>query len=103
MESIKIDFENLDRGIRPAVELLIQNGFKTFESCQGGRGHAYYSPTVRFHGDETELLRAYEICEASNMAISCVRRVYSKESWHSFFNEIEFFYSMKTGTIFLPH
>lgn len=43
---------DLDAGIREAVRVLRAAGVETFESCQGGAGHAYPEPTVRFHGDE---------------------------------------------------
>jgi hypothetical protein len=36
----------LDRGIKKAVELLQTCGTETFESCEGGRGHAYPEPTL---------------------------------------------------------
>lgn len=41
----------LDTGIAPVVHFLNEFGFETFESCEGGEGHAYPYPTVRFHGD----------------------------------------------------
>jgi hypothetical protein len=41
---------HLDSGIRDAVLLLRENGIETIESCQGGNGHAYPEPTVRFAG-----------------------------------------------------
>ena len=48
----------LDPGIAPAVEALCLAGFETFESCDGGQGHAYSEPTVRFHGGNPEGVRA---------------------------------------------
>ena len=50
--------QGLDPGIREAVRRLIDAGVETFESCQGGRGHTYPEPTVRFHGDPSEGFRA---------------------------------------------
>ena len=98
--------------------MLINHGFKTFESCQGGKGHCYAEPTVRFHGSEFDLIRAYEICQAYNMVVLEAKRVYRKEdvyegnvtvnslpfgiAWSSPFNEITFVIHSKTGTIFLP-
>ncbi len=40
----------LDEGIRETVEILIAHGVETCESCQGGEGHSYPEPTVRFEG-----------------------------------------------------
>jgi hypothetical protein len=48
----------LDPGIRAAVETLCAAGVETFESCEGGHGHAYPEPTVRFHGQSAEGFRA---------------------------------------------
>jgi hypothetical protein len=43
----------LDDGIRETVLLLRQAGYKTFTSCEGGRGHPFREPTVglRLAGD----------------------------------------------------
>ena len=41
----------LDPGIRHAVLVLRSRGIETFESCQGGPGHSFPEPTVRFHGN----------------------------------------------------
>lgn len=37
---------NLDHGIRDAVVLLNQGGFRTFTSCEGGRGHTFQHETI---------------------------------------------------------
>lgn len=47
----------LDPGIERAVSVLRAAGIETFESCEGGAGHAYPQPTVRFHGNRAEGLR----------------------------------------------
>ena len=43
----------LDDGIREIVLLLRQAGYKTFTSCEGGRGHPFREPTVglKLEGD----------------------------------------------------
>jgi len=51
----------LDQGIATTVRLLVNAGVETFESCQGGEGHAYPLPTVRFHGPPAEGFRAYAV------------------------------------------
>ena len=48
----------LDPGIAAAVIMLRAGGVETFESCEGGPGHAYPEPTVRFYGEFYEGLRA---------------------------------------------
>ena len=69
----------LDPLIRPVVELLNAHGFKTYESCQGGEGHCYQEPTVRFFGSEFDLIRAYEICKCYNINVYEAKRVFIKE------------------------
>lgn len=108
--------ESLDPGIRDAVILLNKYGFHTFESCQGGNGHCYPEPTVRFFGEEFDLIRAYEICSIHGLNISDTRRIYRKTpvysdvtnggvigmNWDKPFNEITFSVHSKTGTIYRP-
>ena len=67
----------LDPEIAPIVEVLNENGVDTYESCQGGSGHAYFEPTVRFHGDYAEGLRAVSIAIQQGMKVCELRRVYS--------------------------
>lgn len=44
----------LDPGIAPIVRVLRAHGVETFESCEGGDGHAYHVPTVAVHGGRPE-------------------------------------------------
>lgn len=66
----------LDPGIADAVLCLVGAGIETFESCEGGPGHAYPEPTVRFHGDRTEGLRALAAALAANLPVKDLRRVW---------------------------
>lgn len=66
----------LDPGIRLAVERLQAAGIETFESCEGGHGHAFTEPTVRFHGGPEAGWRALGICLAYGLPVLCVRRVW---------------------------
>jgi len=66
----------LDRGIRDAVETLRAGGVETFESCEGGPGHAYPEPTVRFHGDQSEGLRALAVALKAGLKAADLRRVW---------------------------
>lgn len=49
----KLDSHTLDDGIRETVLLLRKAGYKTFTSCEGGKGHAFQEPTIglRVKGD----------------------------------------------------
>ena len=71
--------ENLDDGIRAVVELLVRNGVETFESCEGGEGHAFHEPTVRFHGSHAEGFRALAIALQHGLKVCELRRYYSIE------------------------
>lgn len=66
----------LDVGIRDFVECLCAGGVETFESCEGGDGHAYPEPTVRFYGPQSEGYRATGIALASGFRVKELRRVW---------------------------
>jgi hypothetical protein len=67
----------LDPGISDAVEALRRAGVETYESCQGGEGHAYPEPTVRFHGEQAEGFRALAAALASGLRVAELRRVWT--------------------------
>jgi len=66
----------LDSGIENAVKILCSAGIETFESCQGGQGHSYPEPTIRFHGDRAEGLNAFVIAIRNNLKVVSLRRIY---------------------------
>lgn len=66
----------LDAGIAPVVHALRSAGIETFESCEGGKGHAYPDATVRFHGPQSEGFRALGIALAAGMVVAELRRVW---------------------------
>jgi hypothetical protein len=66
----------LDSGIRAAVETLRAAGIETFESCEGGNGHTYPEPTVRFHGGRAEGFRAFAAAAQAGLQIAALRRVW---------------------------
>src|ERR1700730_14059208 len=74
-----IVLEQLDPGIRSAVQILVHNSVETFESCEGGEGHAFYEPTVRFHGSHAEGFRALSIALQHGLKVCELRRYYSVE------------------------
>ena len=69
----------LDPGIRRYVLILRAHGVETFESCQGGHGHCYPDPTVRFHGQSGEGFRAFAIARQYGLPVAALRRYYSVE------------------------
>jgi hypothetical protein len=66
----------LDEGIRDIVLTLLANGIETFESCEGGQGHSFPEPTVRFEGDSSEGLRALSVALAHGMPVAELRRTW---------------------------
>jgi hypothetical protein len=67
---------HLDDGIRQAVLVLRQHGIETFESCEGGDGHAFLEPTIRFHGHKSEGFRALAAALEAGLRVSELRRVW---------------------------
>ena len=64
----------LDKGIVSAVMTLAGGDVETFESCEGGPGHAYPEPTVRFHGGDAEGYRALSVALSAGLPVDEVRR-----------------------------
>jgi hypothetical protein len=73
----KIDYSpQLDAGINHAVEILNQAGIETYESCEGGPGHAYPEPTICFHGERAEGFRALSVALQNNLSVSGLKRIW---------------------------
>jgi hypothetical protein len=66
----------LDLGIARAVEVLNRAGIDTYESCEGGSGHSYPEPTVRFHGHRGEGFRAFAIALEHGLPVSELKRIW---------------------------
>lgn len=66
--------DQIDPGIRHAVEVLDAAGIETFESCEGDAAHSYAEPTVRFHGVRGEGFRALAIALQHGLPVASVRR-----------------------------
>ena len=66
----------MDLGIVRAVKLLTEAGIETYESCEGGPGHAYPQPTVRFYGESEAGWRALAVCLAHGLPTLALRRVW---------------------------
>jgi hypothetical protein len=69
----------LDKGIEREVHILNENGIETFESCEGGKGHGFYEPTIRFFGGKAKGFNAYAIAIENGLTVSDLRRVYQVE------------------------
>ena len=74
--AINLPYEAMDDGIREAVRLLAEAGVETFESCEGGNGHAYTEPTIRFHGERAEGFRALSIALQFKLRVLSLRRIW---------------------------
>jgi len=72
----------LDPGIRRYVLILQSEGIETFESCQGGDGHAMPEPTIRFYGNAYEGFKAFSVAMTYGLPVLSVRRTYPvNEGW----------------------
>lgn len=69
-------FEELDSGIREAVTILRSAGVETFESCEGGAGHAFPKPTIRFHGDAWAGYHAFSVAMQHGLPVTELRTVW---------------------------
>jgi len=66
----------LDPGISEYVQALAGEGVETYESCQGGEGHAFPEPTIRFYGDRSEGFRALSIATQQQLPVAALRRIW---------------------------
>jgi hypothetical protein len=76
-----VDME-LDAGIRRAVLILRANGVETFESCEGGEGHACPDPTIRFHGGTWAGYRAFAIAMEHGLPVLHLRYCFTAVNGH---------------------
>ena len=66
-----------DSGIESFVKVLQKHGIETFESCEGGKGHSFPEPTIRFHGGRAEGFRAVWVAMTFGpLPFSKLRRVW---------------------------
>jgi hypothetical protein len=66
--------EGLDLGIASYVDLLRSWGIETYESCEGGPGHSYPEPAVRFFGTASDGFRALAVALQHRLPIGALRR-----------------------------
>ncbi len=69
----------LDKGIEKAVNILHNAGIETYESCEGGKGHSYAEPSIRFHGERSEGFRALAIALESALPVKKLSRIWTIE------------------------
>lgn len=69
----------LDEGIKQQVLILRSAGIETYASCEGGEGHTYPEPTIRFHGNAWEGFRAFAVAMVHGLNVSALRRMWSIE------------------------
>src|ERR1700753_2934948 len=74
------DCRPIDKGIAWEVRVLWEQGVETFESCEGGAGHPFPEPTVRFFGGQAEGFRALGIALQHGLKVSELRRYWSVEN-----------------------
>jgi hypothetical protein len=69
-------YDEIDKGILDTVKLLRENGVETYESCEGGAGHSYFEPTIRFHGERAEGFRALSVAMTHGLSVMELKRVW---------------------------
>ncbi len=71
-----VNSTELDAGIVKIVRILRHEGVQTYESCEGGEGHAYALPTVCFTGGKSEGLRVLDIALRWSYPVLQLNRVW---------------------------
>ena len=66
----------LDDGVAEYVHALRAAGVETFESCEGGPGHAYPEPTVRFFGERAAGWKALSAAHVLDLPVLALRRTW---------------------------
>jgi hypothetical protein len=66
----------LDPGIREYVLILRSGGIETYESCDGGDGHAFPEPTIRFSGNNGEGFKALSVAMTYGLPVLALRRAW---------------------------
>jgi hypothetical protein len=67
----------IDREISFAVKVLQDAGIETYESCEGGEGHAFPEPAIRFHGSHVQGYRAVTVAMECGLPVAELRRFWS--------------------------
>jgi hypothetical protein len=86
LKPTKTDFSRLglDPGIVRIVQALSDEGVETFESCEGGKGHAFPEPTIRFGvGRPEEGWHALSVSLMLGFPVLALRLVWDIEHHHT--------------------
>jgi len=70
----------LDAGIRVAVLILRRYGVETFESCEGGNGHPFPDPTIRFYGSPWAGYRAFAVAMEHGLPVFALQLEYGVDN-----------------------
>lgn len=73
---------DLDPGIRRAVLILRRGGVETYESCDGGDGHAFQEPTIRFYGTVWAGYHAFSVAMEHGLPVLHLRLCYGVVDGH---------------------
>lgn len=76
-ERSKRELPGLDPGIAHYVWVLHALGVETYESCEGGTGHAYTEPTICFHGVSSAGFIAFAMAQQHGFPVCELRRFWS--------------------------
>jgi len=74
-----VDWSKIDPGIEYELRILRDNGIETTESCQGGQGHPFPEPTIRFCGGRAAGFKAVGIAITYGLKMSELRRVWDMQ------------------------
>lgn len=69
--------KDMDSKIMKLVEVLLEWGVETYESCQGGEGHPVDEPMVRFHGGRFEGVHAYRVAMLNGFNVKKINRFWN--------------------------
>lgn len=75
--AVDAPYDELDDGIREIVRVLRAEGVATFESCEGGEGHCFPEPTVKFEGPTEEGYRAYAAARMHGLPVARLQRAWT--------------------------
>jgi hypothetical protein len=76
--------KKLDKGIAREVKILFENGIEMTESCEGGQGHPFPEPTIRFAGGHAEGFRALGVALQNGLKVTELRRVWTVQDGEPF-------------------
>jgi hypothetical protein len=68
---------SLDPGVAQYVDVLDAAGVETYESCEGGEGHSYAEPAVRFYGERGQGFHALAVALQHGFPVRAVRRIWT--------------------------